>query len=337
MRLSPRLAQFHHLPNPVPDFPANQDSGRPSIVYTPLVETAQLAPPDKPEVVTPLVSVVLAAYNEEACIAREIERITQGLEEAGVDYELIVVDDGSTDKTAAIAESYPQARLVRHRRNLGSGAARKTGTLAANGEIVVWTDADLTYPNDQIAALVRSLGEADQIVGARTSEQGTHRLLRAPAKWFIRQLASYLAETSIPDLNSGFRAFRKSVAMRYLDLLPRGFSCVTTITLAFLCNGYEVTYMPIEYKPRVGRSKFHPIRDAYLYLIQVLRMMTYFNPLRVFLPVALLLGGAGFLKMLADLYRYSWHVTPGTLMVVLTALQIFALGMVADLIVKRSR
>ena len=301
------------------------------------METATVAPPLPRETDQPLVSVVLPAYNEERSIAFEIERIQQGLREAGIPFELIVVDDGSSDATAAIAARYAGVRLIRHRVNRGAGAARKTGTLAARGEIVVWTDADGTYPNHRIAELVRALGDADQVVGARTSEQGSHKLLRAPAKWFIRRLASYLAETEIPDLNSGYRAFRREVALRYLDLLPRGFSCVSTLTLAFLCNGYEVRYQPIEYQPRVGRSKFHPIRDSYHYLIQVLRMITYFNPLRVFLPISLALGTAGFLKLLLDLYRYNWHVTPGTLMIVLTALQIFALGLVADVVVRRAR
>jgi glycosyltransferase involved in cell wall biosynthesis len=301
------------------------------------VETATAAPSTAQETAEPLVSVVLPAYNEEQSIGPEIERIQRGLIEAGIPFELIVVDDGSADRTAQIAAQYPGVRLIRHRTNRGAGAARKTGTIAARGDIVVWTDADLTYPNDQIAALVGKLGDADQIVGARTSEQGSHKLLRTPAKWFIRKLASYLAETDIPDLNSGFRAFRRSVALRYVDLLPRGFSCVSTLTLAFLCNGYEVRYEPIEYRPRVGRSKFHPIRDAYLYLIQVLRMITYFNPLRVFLPIALVLGTLGLAKLGLDLYRYNWRVTPGTLMIVLTALQIFALGLVADLVVRRAR
>lgn len=301
------------------------------------METATAAPSTAQETAEPLVSVVLPAYNEEQSIGPEIERIQRGLIEAGVPFELIVVDDGSADRTAQIAARYPGVRLIRHRTNRGAGAARKTGTIAARGDIVVWTDADLTYPNDRIADLVGKLGDADQIVGARTSEQGSHKFLRTPAKWFIRKLASYLAETDIPDLNSGFRAFRRSIALRYVDLLPRGFSCVSTLTLAFLCNGYEVRYEPIEYRPRVGRSKFHPVRDAYLYLIQVLRMITYFNPLRVFLPIALVLGTLGLAKLGLDLYRYNWRVTPGTLMIVLTALQIFALGLVADLVVRRAR
>ena len=120
---------------------------------------------------------------------------------------------------------------------------------------------------------------------ARRSEAGTYRLLRVPAKWAIRKLAAYLTSTDIPDLNSGLRAFKRSVAQPYLRLLPPGFSCVTTITLAFLSNGHGVKYVPIDYFKRAGRSKFHPFKDAYNYIIQVLRMVMYFNPLRVLMPV----------------------------------------------------
>ena len=110
----------------------------------------------------------------------------------------------------------------------------------------------MTYPNDDIPLLVKELEGADQVVGARTSEQGTHKLLRVPAKWFIRRLAQYLAKAKIPDLNSGFRAFRREVAVQYLHMLPAGFSCVTTMTMTFLANGYTVKYIPIEYKERAG-------------------------------------------------------------------------------------
>lgn len=307
--------------------------------YTSWVEMAvrpevTLTPTDRP-----LISVVLPIFNETEVLAKEIERTIAGLKAAGKAFEIIVVDDGSTDSPEPIVARYEGVRYVRHRRNLGSGAARKTGTLAALGDIVVWTDVDLTYPNDKIAELVDTLieQEADQVVGARRTEEGTMRVLRTPAKWFIRALASFLAEFPIPDLNSGFRAFRKSVAEPYLPLLPRGFSCVSTITLAFLCNGHEVVYVPIDYRPRVGKSKFHPIKDAYKYILQVLRMIMYFNPIRVFMPAAILIGSVGFLKMLTDIYRYNWHIAPSTLMLVLTAIQLFALGMVADLVVRRVR
>ena len=118
----------------------------------------------------------------------------------------------------------------------------------------------------------------DQVVGARTSEEGTHKILGVPAKWFIRKLAEWLTNSRLPDLNSGFRAFRREVALPYLRLLPPGFSCVTTITLAFLSNQHDVCYVPIEYAKRSGTSKFRFVTDAYRYILRVLRM--YFNPLR---------------------------------------------------------
>src|SRR5262245_58038444 len=116
------------------------------------------------------------------------------------------------------------------------------------------------------------------------------KILRVPAKWFIRSLASYMVETPIPDLNSGFRAFQTDVARRYLHLLPPGFSCVTTMTMSFLANGHTVKYVPIEYAERAGRSKFHWWRDTRNYLLQVIRLVLSYNPLRFFLPLGLLLG-----------------------------------------------
>lgn len=283
------------------------------------------------------VSIIVPAYNEELTIAQELETIKKAMDDSGLPYEIIVVDDGSSDATAKIVAGYPWVRYVRHETNKGSGSARKTGTLLARGEFVVWTDADCTYPNHLIPALIHELADCDQVIGARTSEQGTQKILRMPAKYFIRKLACYLAEADIPDLNSGLRAFRRDVAMKYLHLLPRGFSCVSTITLSFICNGYRVKYMPIEYYKRVGKSKFHPVKDAYNYLVQVVRMVTYFNPLRVLLPLALFLLVVGVGKTIHDVVRYNFHIAGSTLMVMLTAIQIGVMALLADLIVKRSR
>ncbi len=146
------------------------------------------------------------------------------------------------------------------------------------------------YPNHQIPQLVDALGDADQVVGARTSEEGTLKFFRVPAKWLIRRLAQYLTQTKIPDLNSGFRAFRRDVALQYTHQLPPGFSCVTTITMAFLMNGYRVEFVPIDYETRAGESKFHWWKDTRRYALQVIRMMLSYDPLRVMLPIASLLG-----------------------------------------------
>ena len=195
----------------------------------------------------------------------------------------------------------------------------------------------MTYPNDTIPQLVKELDGYDQVVGARTTEQGTMKSLRVPAKWFIRRLASFLTKTKIPDLNSGFRAFRTDVARQYLRHLPPGFSCVTTMTMTFLSGGYSVKYVPIEYGKRAGRSKFHPINDTRRYGIQVVRMVLSYNPLRLFLPTGFTLLAIGLGKLVYDLNAYDFHVATNTLLLLFAAFQVFSIGLLADLVVRVSR
>jgi glycosyltransferase involved in cell wall biosynthesis len=283
------------------------------------------------------VSVVLPVHNEEACLADEITRIKAGLDASPYTWELLIVDDGSTDGSAAVADTYPWARRLTFSENHGSGAARRAGTAAAQGAVVVWTDADMTYPNDRIAELVDELGDADQVVGSRRSEEGTLKLLRAPAKWLVRALAQRLTRTRIPDLNSGFRAFRRDVALPYLPLLPDGFSCVTTITISMLLDGRSVRFYPITYAARAGRSKFRPIRDTYNYALQLLRMVTFFSPLRVFMPLGLTLLAVGVVKLVYDVVTDPVRIAINTVLILLTALQLMVLALLADLVVARAR
>jgi glycosyltransferase involved in cell wall biosynthesis len=290
-----------------------------------------------PEESAPEVSVVLPCYNERNHVEQEIKRIRAALEAAGMSYELICVDDGSTDGTRDVLTSIPAIRTILFPRNQGSGTARRIGTQEARGRVVVWTDADMTYPNELIPELVRELDDGyDQVVGARRTEEGTLKFFRVPAKWAIRRLASYLTNTPIPDLNSGLRAFKREVAKPYLRLLPAGFSCVTTITLAFLSNGHPIKYVPIDYFKRAGRSKFHPLKDAYNYIIQVLRMVMYFNPLRVLMPVALTLLGGTLVKLVWDLVAHPFRVATNTVLLGVTGLVIACMALLADLVVKRT-
>jgi glycosyltransferase involved in cell wall biosynthesis len=283
------------------------------------------------------VSVVLPCYNERDHVELEVKRIRAALQAAGMRHEVICVDDGSTDGTREVLQTLRGVRTVLLPRNQGSGTARRIGTQQARGRVVVWTDADLTYPNERIPELVAQLDETyDQVVGARRTEAGTYKLFRVPAKWAIRKLAAFLTSTDIPDLNSGLRAFKRSVAEPYLRLLPPGFSCVTTITLAFLSNGHPVKYVPVDYFKRAGRSKFHPLRDAYNYILQVLRMVMYFNPLRVLMPVGLTLLGATFAKAVVDLIVHDLRVTGSTVLVGLAAFNIMAIALLADLVVRRT-
>lgn len=289
----------------------------------------------------PYVTIVLPCYNEEGHVVAEIERITSAMEASGYSYELMCVDDASTDGTLAklyeAAPRFPKMEVVHFHRNGGSGTVRRIGTQRARGEIVVWTDADMTYPNERIPELVQILEKditIDQVVGARTSEQGTYKVLRVPAKWFIRKFAERLTGAKIPDLNSGLRAFRREVSLPYLRLLPPGFSCVTTITMSFLANQHELYFLPIDYYKRAGKSKFKFGKDAYRYILQILRMTMYFNPLKALLPLALTLLGIGVVKGIYDVSTHDFKIATDTVLVFITGLLIASIALLADLIVR---
>jgi glycosyltransferase involved in cell wall biosynthesis len=277
-------------------------------------------------------------YNEEAAIADDLRSVQAAMDGSGMEYEVIVVDDGSTDGSAEIVRSFAEVHLLQHPRNRGTGAARTTGLRAARGEIVVMTDADGTYPNHEMPKLVELIHDGYCMsIGARQREAGTLRWLRRPTKWFIGTLASYLTATRIPDLNSGLRAFDRETVMRYLHLLPQTHSWVSTITIALLSDGYDVAWHPIDYYPRKGRSSFHPFADTYNYISLVVRSVTYFNPLKVFLPISLFFLGAGFIKMIRDFIHFQGFYVPAiTLTLLVTGIQVGAIGLLADLIVKRS-
>ena len=286
------------------------------------------------------VSVIVPTYNEEEAIASDLEVIIETMEASRWDYELIVVNDGSTDGTAEIVKGFADrgVKLLEHRENRGGGFSRNTGIKAATGDVVMVTDGDGTYPNQDMPKLLEVMEEEDldMVVGARTKEAGTMRFLRMRAKWFIRKLAEWLSGFSIPDLNSGLRAMKKDVFMPFMEILPWGHSWVSTITLAMLSSGYNVDFVEIDYFPRKGTSTFHPVKDTYSYLTLVIRTVTWFNPLKVFFPAALLVIAAGIIKIIVDSILYSYfRVTGTTVIVLLVGIQFIAIGLLADLIVQR--
>ena len=286
-----------------------------------------------------MISIILPMYNEETAIADELEGIHRTMDESGLPYEIVVVDDGSTDGSAEIVRGFEGVTLIRHPYNRGTGAACTTGLKAAEGDVVVMIDADGTYPHHEIPRLIEMVRNGySMAIGARKQEEGTLRWLRTPTKWFIRQLASYLTATRIPDLNSGLRAFDRETALRYLGLLPRTHSWVSTITIALLSDGYPVGWHPIDYYPRRGHSTFHPLTDTYNYISLVVRSVMYFDPLKVFLPVSLLFLVAALIKMVRDFIYYQGFYVPAiTLTLLVTGIQVGAIGLLADLIVKRGR
>ncbi len=287
-------------------------------------------------------TVLLPAHNEQLAIQRVLAEIVEVLSAEPLSYEVLVVDDASTDRTAELAEKFARScwqcpvRVIRCGSCRGAGAARKVGIRHARGDIVVMLDADGTYPADAIPRLLAYFPAYDQVNGARTSEQGSWPWLRRPAKWFIRKLACYLTGHRIPDLNTGLKAFRRDEMLRWLWVVPDGFSCVTTMTLAFLTNGYAVKYVPTEYRPRIGRSKFHPLRDTWAYLGTVLRMVLYFRPLKVFLPLSALMIAAGVAKSISS-FVLTGSMQESDIVVMVAGFMTCMLGLLAEVIVAHHR
>lgn len=225
-----------------------------------------------------MVSIIIPAYNEEQSIGQVIEDVKFAMKTNGVDFEIIVVDDGSTDQTLDIARS-KGVEVYRHLINRGVGAARKTGILNAQGDIIAMLDADGTYPADSIPEMLRFIPKYDQVIGVRMYEFGNLKFIRRIVKKCIFYLASILTKQKIHDLNSGLRVIKKGTLMKYFHLIPDGFSCVSTMTLIFLFNGHTIKFIPIKYYTRIGRSKFNIFRDTLIILLTIIRMRLKFKPL----------------------------------------------------------
>ena len=287
-------------------------------------------------------TVLLPTFNEELAIEPVLDEIVAALAKESINYEILVVDDASTDATADLAERYAvdcwqcPIRVIRCPENRGAGSARKVGIRNALGDVVVMLDADGTYPAASIPDLLKYFPAYDQVNGARTSEQGTMPWLRVPAKWFIRKLACYLTGVKIPDLNTGLKAFKRDAMLPWLWVVPNGFSCVTTMTLAFLTNGYTVKYVPIPYRTRIGKSKFHPIHDTAAYLSTVLRMVLYFRPLKVFLPLSAMAIGTGTLMSVLS-FTLTGSMQESDIVVLTAGFMTCMMGLLAEIIVAHNR
>jgi glycosyltransferase involved in cell wall biosynthesis len=269
------------------------------------------------------VSVVIPAFNEAAVVGGVID----DLRTAAAWHEILVVDDGSSDGTTEAARA-AGARVLRHPYNKGNGAAVKTGLRAATGEFVLIIDADGQHRPADAVRLVERLGEYDLVVGARSpASQATsaRRLGNAALNW----LASYLSGRPIPDLTSGFRAARREALVEFLHLLPNGFSTPTTTTLALVKAGYSVGFEPIDAEPRVGQSKIRLGPDGAKFFLIVLRVVTIFSPLRVFLPVSLIAFALGALYATYTIATES-HVTNSSVLLIMLAVVVFLVGLVSE-------
>jgi glycosyltransferase involved in cell wall biosynthesis len=283
----------------------------------------------------PAFSLIIPAYNEQNGILPVLDQLQATLNAAACQYEIIVVNDGSIDDTGKLLRPYPGIRLIEHRRNCGYGASLKTGIRNAKYPWIVITDADGTYPNDRIPHLISLTDQADMVVGARIGANVRYSNLRKIPKWFLVHFAQWLTRSTIPDLNSGLRVFRKSVVERFLTILPDNFSFTTSITVAMLMNNYAVHYEPIDYHARVGKSKIKPIRDTLRFVQLILRTGVYFAPLRVFMPLAGFFFGAFLVTLFQDIFVRE-DLTERTLILLIAATQVGMFALLADMIDKRT-
>lgn len=281
------------------------------------------------------VSVVIPVFNEEDSILSTVGQIRSVLRRESVLYEIIVVNDCSTDETENLVRDLSDIKLVCHSRNFGYGAAIKSGALSSKYDHILIVDADGSYPIEKVIKLIDEMGRNDMVVGARIGSRVAMPISRRPAKWMITKLANFLSGTTIPDLNSGFRIMKKDLIQRFYRILPDGFSFTSTITLALLTNNYRVCFVPIDYFPREGKSKIRPIPDTLNFIQLIIRTVMYFNPLKIFIPFSLLLLCAAFLVLGGSWWVFgkAMDVTFGIL--IMTAVMVLAVGMIADLIDKK--
>jgi glycosyltransferase involved in cell wall biosynthesis len=289
-------------------------------------------------------SVVIPVFNEENAIVTTIKDVYNILSATDIAFEMVLVDDGSTDETRNRLDRYLKEHpklstnisVVHHDRNRGYGASLKTGIRRTRYTIVAITDADSTYPNERLPDLFDEYirGSYDMVVGQRSFKKLP--TLTKPAKWFISRLANFLVDDNIKDINSGLRIFNKEIATKFFPIICEGFSFTTTITLAMMSNHYAVKYVPIEYHRREGKSKIKPIRDTLNFIALVIRTVMYFNPLKIFIPISLLMFLTSitfFILGQAGVFEESPNDTITVLFV--GGIQVLVTGMIADLIDKR--
>lgn len=289
-------------------------------------------------------SIVIPVYNEGKMIQKTVSEIRSCLEPNYADsYEIIAVNDCSTDNCEEILDKIKTdyISVIHHPINKGYGASLKTGIKHSKYDWVVIIDADNTYPAKSIPELLKYIPEYDMVVGARTKKGVKIPFLRKLPKWCLNKLANYLSQTKIPDLNSGLRVMKKTFIERFISILPNGFSFTTTITLAaFTTNDYHVKYVPIDYYQRRGaeKSKIKPIKDTLNFIQLIIKTVLYFNPLKIFVPLSIILFVSGITILIGRYFFtpfYRLEITIITL--ILTAIQMLAIGMLAELIIKSRR
>jgi glycosyltransferase involved in cell wall biosynthesis len=275
----------------------------------------------------PEISIIIPVYNEASGIEATLDELLFFAKDKN--WEIIIVNDGSTDGTNEFLKEPAKYKVINHPYNKGYGASLKTGIKNAAAEIVVFFDGDGQHNPEDIPKLLEKLPNSDMVVGMRTKSPGQD-WIRKPGKWILGKVANILSDHKIPDLNSGLRAIRKSIIERMLDIFPDGFSFSTTSTIAFFKLGYNVVYVPITVRPRTGKSTVRQVKHGPQVLLLILRLISLFSPLRIFLNVSAIFFMIGFIYQIEEIIRRGWHIVNGALLMIISAVLVFLFGLIAD-------
>ena len=276
-------------------------------------------------------SIIIPAYNEEKIIAETIEGLKKELAKLNLDYEIIVVNDASTDKTKEVLERIEGIKLFNHPINKGYGASLKSGIEKAQFDNLLFFDADGQHKAEHIPELIKHIDDFDMVAGARIGYKGP--FIRQPGKKILLWLANYLSKQKIPDLNCGLRIVKKEPILRFVHLLCDGLSFSTTTTLLFLSEGLPIKYVPITINKRRGGKSVVKPKHALDTFIVILRAILLSSPLRVFLPVSGLLIAIGIISFIIDIlqsYRTGLNISDATIFLLISSLLIFFFGLLAD-------
>ena len=287
-----------------------------------------------------MISLLIPVYNEAGAVRDTVKRADDALKTFGQRYEIIVIDDASSDDSADLVREMKleHVSVITHVHNRGYSASLKTGIRRSTGDIIGITDADGTYPIEQVPTLLNALidRQADMVVGARTKKGAKIPLIRRPAKFVVNSLANSLTGMKIPDLNSGLRVFRRDLAERFMHLYPQRFSFTITITLAALTNDYMVEYIPIDYFKRKGKSTmsgWNGLKTFFNFLSLIIRITTYFRPLKFFAWPSMILMISGLLTAIYTLIQES-NISDTGVLLLMTGLQIGLFGLLAEVVVR---
>ena len=277
-------------------------------------------------------SIVIPVYNEEKVIVETLERVKSALKNCQFKYEVMVINDGSSDQTKTILKNYRDIILISRDTNRGYGFSLKEGMERAKGNWVLIVDADGSYPIEQIPFLIKDCSSHDMVVGERTGQNISIGIFNRLGKFILKLLIFALTSKWIKDINSGFRIFKKELALKYWSLIPDGFSLTTTLTVAAMIERYNIKFIPIDYLKRVGKSKIKPIKEFINFVMLVIKIISYFKPLRFYLPISILFLIASLLRGLRDVLLVN-SVGSVAVLLFVVSIHTFFFGIIADLIV----